>query len=342
MYAENIIRLLLDGVNLNHLSKNHPHVDIAIIKGIKNITKRDEVISVKSSIRDETLSSVISTTKAIKIENILKYIIFASSGFQFNYKDKFRSASALINNTNKKIKESLSTNPETNDDYQAVFNICLYYLLTSFEDNMEGDYIEDFNRDIEIVINSSGTCDYNLTYDMYSDYKYVIKNKIKELKIPISLGCIYKQPIIELEEGINNLTCVIKKTNPILLSDYWENILNLWPNSNHQYLKLEEVKSLFRIKTDNFPIEIRISIGRYRPDEFIEDELSSVISNGKKRTKELYIATKFKDTDFGKYSDEVNNYFLKTINTLRVRPYLVTKFIEYSKSIKSTGPIRKS
>jgi hypothetical protein len=41
VYAENILRVLLDAVNLNQLHKNHPHVDIAIVNEIPGVAQKN-------------------------------------------------------------------------------------------------------------------------------------------------------------------------------------------------------------------------------------------------------------------------------------------------------------
>ena len=101
VYAENILRIVLDGVNLNHLSKNHPHVDIAIpsiAKNIPGVTQPHEIISVKSSIaRNPSLSTLLRDTKSIKIESVFSYIVFASSNFELKYEKESNTAKSLYN-----------------------------------------------------------------------------------------------------------------------------------------------------------------------------------------------------------------------------------------------------
>jgi len=60
IFAEEIFRLVTDAINLNQLYKNHPHVDLAIVKEIPGVAEKNEIISVKSSIgKSSALSSAI-------------------------------------------------------------------------------------------------------------------------------------------------------------------------------------------------------------------------------------------------------------------------------------------
>lgn len=329
IFAENILRLTLNGVNLNHLSKNHPHVDIAIVNPINGVTKEDEVISAKSSIGKKlTLAGVISNTKAIKLESMLSYVVFANSSFQVDYKKEFVNAKSLLSNAIKLIRET------KNPDYLAVVNVCLYYIL-----NIHEEFNKDFESDIKLIGDEHPDTDYNLKYGLYSFYKNEVERKIKSLKIPISLGCIYMDGMGQ------DIRCVIKKTNAIDLSEYWFKLVNIWNRKGYfgvkvtKYLSFADVKDLFDITTKDFPIEIKISVGEYKPSKadysrLPEDEKALLGREmARKKTKELYVATKFKDADFGKQSDQVNNFFLDAINKLQRDPSLITKFTQFSKTL---------
>lgn len=333
IFAENILRLALNGVNLNHLSKNHPHVDIAIINGIEGITQEDEVISVKSSIQKNfTLAKVISDTKAIKLESMLSYVVFANSSFQVDYKKQFVNAKAILKEAIEIVKES------DNPDYLAAVNVSLFYILTT-----DYDFRGEFRADMATVAESTPGVVYQLSKGSYNRYKSVVKKKIDLLQIPISLGCIYMQGVSVTDK--NSVTCIIKKTNAIPLGTYWERLVEIWNRKGYfgatatKYLTLTEVKNLFGITTNDFPIEIKISTGTYKPSSVDysklsdEDKVSLGREKAKKRTKELYVATKFKDADFGKQSDEVNDFFLDAITKLQKNPNLVTSFSQFSKTL---------
>ena len=53
-FAEEIIRVAFNAVNLNNLYRNHPTVDIGIIDPIEGIVEEREIISIKSSIKSKT------------------------------------------------------------------------------------------------------------------------------------------------------------------------------------------------------------------------------------------------------------------------------------------------
>lgn len=327
VFAENILRIILDGVNLNHLSKNHPHVDIAVLNEIPGIAKKNEVVSVKSSTKQRpTLASVIGDSKAIKLESMFSYILYSDSDYRLDYQEKYFKPKQLLKNAINSVYD--------NERYKEAINVVLYYLF--FKN--EARYKSDFDNDLNIISQLSehseksrkrvnGRIIYqkeniDLTFGQYGDYAWKITKKIAELNNPISLGVVY------LENRDNNLTCVIKKTSDIKVSRYWQDLVEIWIDEGHfaspvtKYLNESKVKELFKINdVDDFPIEIRISIDGYVGLE------SSVDS--KTRTDKLYVATKFKDAEFSGREDEVNNFFLQTINILERRPILIKKFKDF-------------
>ncbi len=347
IFAENILRQTLDGVNLNHLSKNHPHVDLAIVNPIEGFSQKNEIISVKSSIsKKPTLSSVMRDTKSIKLESMFSYILFANSNYELNYeRDYFNSKSLLksgidlIKKIEKSSNEDLISKVGDNKDFKAVLNTTIYYLLFKNKAEEKDNYYEDI---IKISNN-----DYKLKHGSYSSYRIAVLRRIVFLKSPISLGAIYMKE----EDG---LTCYIKKTNPIPLNRYWEDLVNIWLDEEFfesdkvKYLDLNLVKQLFGIPGgSDFPIEIKISIGDYAPDQIDNTGLSDYdkieIANKKadKTTKKLYISTKFKDADFGDKDDEVNDFFLKSIDMIEDNPNLVTKFNNFVSVLENPPKLKK-
>ena len=346
IFAENILRLTLDGVNLNHLSKNHPHVDLAIVNPIEGISKKNEIISVKSSIsKKPTLSSVLRDTKSIKLESMFSYILFANSNYELNYeRDYFNSKSLLksgidlIKKTVTRSNSDLIERVGFNKDFKAVVNTTIYYLLFKNKEEEKDNYIEDI---IKISNN-----DYNLKHGNYSSYRINVLRRIVHLDSPISLGAIYMKE----EDG---LTCYIKKTNPIPLNRYWEDLVNIWLDEEFfesdkvKYLDLNLVKELFGISGGDFPIEIKISLSDFNPDvtdtSSLSDREKIEMSKGRaeKRTNKLYVATKFKDADFGDKDAEVNKFFLKSIDLLEKDPNVITKFNQFTSSIENPPKLNK-
>lgn len=347
IFAENILRLTLDGVNLNHLSKNHPHVDIAIVNPIDGFAEKNEIISVKSSIsRNPTLSSVLRDTKSIKLESMFSYVLFANSNYELNYERDFFNANKLLKIGINLIKKNETRDNEDfiskvgkNKDYKAVVNTTLYYLIFKNKAEEANNYLQDI---IEIS-NGDPTKGYNLKHSSYSNYRIAVLRRISQLKSPISLGAIY----IKDEDG---LTCYIHKTNPIPLSRYWEELVKIWLDEEffdfdvQKYLDLNLVKRLY---TDGFPVEIKISIGDYNPEKADYSKLSDVekieLANKKaeKRTKKLYVATKFKDADFGENDEEVNKFFLKSIDIMEDNPKLVKNFTNFISTLENPPKLKK-
>jgi hypothetical protein len=334
IYAENILRLILDGVNLNHLSKNHPHVDLAIINPIEGFSQKGEIISVKSSIkRNPTLSNLISDTKSIKLESMFSYIIFSNSNYELDFKTSFFSPKMMLNRSIDLMRDSNSNN------YKEVVNLVAYYVM--FKNNSREQI--NFNSDLDKIINN----DFNLTYGTYNTYRISVLRRLVYLDNPISLGTMY------LERG-KELTCVIKKTNSIKLNKYWEKLVNIWLDEEFfqsdkvKYLRMSMVKDLFNIPgNEDFPIEIKISLGDYSPEKTDFSKLSDAekieISRARadKRSNKLYVATKFKDVDFGEQEKDVNDFFLKSIDILEEEPKLITKFNNFISNIQNPPKLTK-
>jgi hypothetical protein len=334
IYAENILRLILDGVNLNHLSKNHPHVDLAIINSIEGFSQKGEIISVKSSIkRNPTLSNLISDTKSIKLESMFSYIIFSNSNYELDFKTSFFSPKMMLNRSIDLMRDSNSNN------YKEVVNLVAYYVM--FKNNSREQI--NFNSDLDKIINN----DFNLTYGTYNTYRISVLRRLVYLDNPISLGTMY------LERG-KELTCVIKKTNPIKLNKYWEKLVNIWLDEEFfqsdkvKYLRMSMVKDLFNIPgNEDFPIEIKISLGDYSPEKTDFSKLSDAEkieiarARADKRSNKLYVATKFKDADFGEQEKDVNDFFLKSIDILEEEPKLITKFNNFISNIQNPPKLTK-
>lgn len=333
IYAENILRLVLDGVNLNHLSKNHPHVDIAIINPIEGFSQKGEIISVKSSIRNPKLSNLISDTKSIKLESMFSYIIFSNSNYELDFKASFFSPKTMLNKSIELMRNSESRN------YKEVVNLVAYYIM--FKNDAKEEM--NFRSDLAKIINN----DFNLAHGTYKTYRISVLRRLVYLDNPISLGTMYL-------ERIKELTCVIKKTNPIKLNKYWEKLVDIWldeeffESKSVKYLNISQVKDLFKIPgNEDFPIEIKISLGDYSPDNTDFSNLSDAekikISKARsdKRTNKLYVATKFKDAEFGEEEKDVNDFFLKSINILEDEPKLITKFNNFISSIQNPPKLTK-
>ena len=326
--AENILRLVLDGVNLNHLSKNHPHVDIAIINPIEGFAQKNEIISVKSSIKAKpTLSNLISDTKSIKLESMFSYIVFANSNYELNYEKMFFSPKKLLVDSIRKLKQSKKKH------FKEVVNLVAYYIMFK---NQSDEQI-NFDKDLDSICNDS----FDLIHGKYNYYRMQVLRRLVYLDNPISLGGVYLQRNEEL-------TCVIKKTIPIKLNKYWEKLVDIWLDEDFfeseavKYLTLPLVKDLFGIsQRDDFPIEVSISFGDYAPsgEDFTglsdREKIEIAKKRAEKRTNKLYVATKFKDANFGENEEEVNKFFLKSIDMMEDNPKVIKKFSNFVSTLEN-------
>lgn len=336
VFAENILRLTLDGVNLNHLSKNHPHVDIAIVNEIPNFARRNEIISVKSSIsKKPSLAQLISHTKSIKLFSMFSYVLFANSNYELNFeKDFFRS------------KELLESGIETlkdldNKDWKSLVNVTMFYLMKKNKQQYVDNYYEDILK--------IGSGEYDLTFGNYNTaYRIPVLRRLVHLDAPISLGAIY------LKEEKGDVVCHIHKTNPIKLNKYWEKLVDIWLDQEFfgkedvKYLNLKLVKELFGIDDgDSFPIEFQISIGTYSPekpdfaDKTERERVEIAKAKSQQRTNKLYVATKFKDANFKDKEEDVNKFFTKSIDILEEDPKLIKKFNNFIDLIENPPKLKK-
>jgi hypothetical protein len=225
------------------------------------------------------------------------------------------------------------------NNYKEVVNLVAYYVM--FKNNSREQI--NFNSDLDKIINN----DFNLTYGTYNTYRISVLRRLVYLDNPISLGTMY------LERG-KELTCVIKKTNPIKLNKYWEKLVNIWLDEEFfqsdkvKYLRMSMVKDLFNIPgNEDFPIEIKISLGDYSPEKTDFSKLSDAEkieiarARADKRSNKLYVATKFKDADFGEQEKDVNDFFLKSIDILEEEPKLITKFNNFISNIQNPPKLTK-
>ena len=164
------------------------------------------------------------------------------------------------------------------------------------------------------------------------------------LDAPISLG------LVSIGDG---MTFQINKTNPIKLNRYWEDLVKIWIDKDFfeyeakKYLNKDLVMSLFKVEDTEFPIQINISIGEWTPEEentkdlTTQQKLQLAKDKSLKKTNKLYVATKFKDAFFGEKDEEVNDFFLKSIDTLEENPNLITKFNKFVKFIQNPPKLDK-
>ena len=318
IFAENIIRLTLDGINLNHFYKNHPHVDICVVNPIPGVAEKNEILSVKSTKYFTTISKLLTDTKSIKIESLFSYVIFA----HYNYDVE------IINSPLTMLNKAISiASGYSNVDYKKIVQITTYYLMYQ---NISG-ITKDFESDILNILKGVN----NLTHGSYTSYNMQVLRGLSRLNIPISLGVCYIDTRTRSEE---DTICVIEKSNPILLKRYWLKLLDVWCTRKYfgvvnakgekvtKYLRFEDISKIFGIERD-FPIRIEIGTGTYSVDTV---PTGDKIEKARQR---LYVATKFKDANFKDQNDRIVKSFSKMIDVLEENPRFVIKFDRFIKNI---------
>lgn len=365
-FAEEIMRIAFDAINLNNLYRNHPNVDIAIIDPIEGIVEEREIISIKSSKNSKSALAVLNDAKSVKIESLLAYIVYANSNFDLSYQNKYFKLDLLKKgldicykkqqelNLTKVDKEEVEVESDTKSDYEIfykkIMNVTLYYLIVNNNINQENNHISDIHSLFEKNDNLS-----NGTYEFYR--KEVLK-KLVNLNAPISLGAVYTT---ESKENPNDTICVFNKTNSMKLNIYWLKILDIWctnkyfnvrsvdkentnkeetiteatkkkkpetPSIIQKYLTGADIKKLFGLENGNFPIQIEIGTGDYKPEDL------SVYAKKYKddeKIKRYQIFNKFVDTNFGIYNNKITRTFNYMINDLAKDPKRILKYQEFLK-----------
>lgn len=339
IYAENIIRLALDGLNLNHFHKNHPYVDIGCTHSMstitenseENITSTNEILSIKSTINYRSTSTLLTDTKAVKIESLFSYVLFSHYDYEIDYIETLNSPVTFLNLAIKYIKDNNIKNP----DYKKIVQITTYYLMYHNKIGIKDEYISD----IKSILSGNE----NLMYGSYTYYNIEVLRSLTKLKTPISLGICYIEPDTKNEK---NTVCVIKKTRPILLNKYWLKLLKIWCERDYfgkgvtKYLRYGDICSIYGIEKDSdFPITITIGTGDFSYGEDIsklsrtERELRTNDRIQRQRNK-LYVATKFKDANFADQEEQIVKTFSNVIDVLEENPKLITKFQDFIKKVK--------
>jgi hypothetical protein len=155
----------------------------------------------------------------------------------------------------------------------------------------------------------------------------------------MSLGAIY----VDTEGRV-----IIQKTNTIKLNRYWENLVDIWmtgrngedffSKTSKSYLNLDEVGELFGIG-EEFPIKITLSIGSFVPETETEprsemDKIKAAKLRSEVKTFKLWVATKYRDTNFGNNEREVGDIILKSVDALQRDPGTIPKFKDFISQLR--------
>jgi len=180
------------------------------------------------------LAKLVLTTKAIKLESMFSYVLFAHSNFDIHFRVEYPNPQKILK------KGRLIMSSGSNKDYKAMINTTLYYLFNEV-DNVENGYEEDMTKI------SNGDYD-NLEFGDYKSYRFSVLRELTKLSAPISLGVAYIDGKV-----IDDLTYVVKKTNDVPLNRYWEDLVEIWLDTGNfgsdkeKYLRLDSIKKLFKI-----------------------------------------------------------------------------------------------
>jgi hypothetical protein len=312
IFAENITRIIFKGENLNHFTKNHPYVDVAVMepmtigegKSEEVITKKNELISVKSTLEYSTVASVLRDTKAIKFDSLVTYLIYAYNLYR---KTSQPFSVGEIQKGVAKYLNKRENNPEfTQYHYKGFIILILQHIIRFAKNPTELNPFEvALIRDIERFL--TGKISEKNIKRRYGK----IKTEIRKLTYPISLSIIFiGKPTIESDsplEGVEGKHILnVYKTNSIPLGKFFFNVMNKWIDNEYfgykskktgklveKYLNMEDIIEVYQAKKGNlFPTKIHIDLSDFGGKE-----------KGNER-KRLYVATALKDGYYGKSEEE--------------------------------------
>jgi len=325
VFAEDIIRKLFGAINLNHFEKNHPHVDLAITVPIENVTVKNEIISVKSSINKKaSTSKVLSDSKSIKLDSLFSYLIFAHSNYRGRTDDDY--------SVKKELKDYIIETMGIKDfDYIKLVNVMAYHYLFNIDAASERISV-DFDKLLKGV---------NLAEGTYEEYEKKVIQEISKLTTPISIAICYIEPSSRVGEDTK---CIIKKTHTIPLREYWMKVIQLWSEKKYfgkvnkngdmvvKYLSFEDIKSIYGLgKNSDLPIEININTDTFNyssgyVDKTDAEKITHQKETTERKSRRLKLATDLRDANFGKSDKKIVAFFKATIDSLVSNPKLVKRF----------------
>jgi len=313
IFAENIARIIFKGENLNHFTKNHPYVDIAVMDPMEGITKENELISIKSTLEVATsVAKILTDTKAIKFESLLTYLIYSYNLY------KNTSQPFSINELQKGLKRYLGNRTVSQEQHKDIIYILIEHIIEytkKFSNLPLGDFEKSLIGDVE---------DYLKGITDISDTKYFVKEEMAKLYYPVSLAVVFIGPNDKMKDVKSEDILNIYKTDSIPLGDFFFRVMKKWLEKGAfaaketKYLNFKDILEVYGAEKGTlFPTKIHIDFTDFGGKD-----------RGNKR-KRLYVATELKDGYFDEYEDEVLTTIHKIINDLEKDPSKVKKYKQF-------------
>jgi len=310
IFAENIARIIFKGENLNHFTKNHPYVDIAVMKPMEGITKENELISIKSTLEISTsVAKILTDTKAIKFDSLLTYLIYSYNLYK-NISQPFS-----INELQRGIKRYLQSRKISQEQHKDIIYILIEHIIEytkNFSNLPLGKFETSLISDVEDYL--GGITD-------ISDTKNYIKKEMGKLYYPISLAVVFIGPNDKMKNVKSENILNVYKTDSISLGDFFFKVMKKWADKGAfaakktKYLNFGDILDVYGAKRGTlFPTKIHIDFTDFGGKE-----------RGNKRQR-LYIATELKDGYFDEYEEEVLTTIHNIINDLEKDPSKVKKY----------------
>ncbi len=326
IFAENIIRNIFNGENLNHFTKNHPYVDIAVIEPIDGVTIKNELISVKSTLEYKSIGNILKDTKAIKFDSLITFLIYAYN-LEKNISHPFSISEIQIG-----LRKWLTDRKLTQEQYIGVYYLILDSIL-NYSNNYSENTLKEFEHEIMYSIENylSGELD-------IKDIKDSVTTEIKKLnsKYPVSLSIAFlgddESSNINVEFGdVDPLNILnVYKTKTLPLGDFFLSVMEKWADSNYfgaknindeyvtKYLTYDDISNVFNTNIQNlFPTKIHIDLTSFEGKD-----------KGNER-KRLYVATQLKNGYFDEYEEEILNSFQKMLKELEKDPSKIKKYKQF-------------
>jgi hypothetical protein len=324
IYPEDLARVILNCINLNHFQKNHPYVDLGVVKPIEGVTQQNEVISIKSTVNFKSIKNLIADTKSIKFETLFSYLVFAYNNF---YSTKIqRSPKSILDGVLKdlilKKGYNFSKGGKDQTKTKGIIYIILGHLFTVSK-NYSKDFYKNLYDDIDNYLKGDNK--------ILDDEKKVVVNALSKINHPVSLGIVYFKP----EKDIIPTVLHIEKTQGIPLNHFFMKVMDIWNKKGFfhpvgksntfvvKYLKYDDLQTIFA-KTDPFEIKINVDFSDFK------------VSYKPNRVLRMQTATEIKDVYLDKnHEEEILQFVNKMIKQLSHNPEYIDEYIDFKDDLDS-------
>ena len=191
--GEKVSEILLGAVNLNTLNLSYPFVDVKVISPIKDVSKNNELISVKTSRDSHTLEDAVTYVNGFKISQLIQFAITKIGLKIFKgkiFKDRFAMKLSSITSYYEKTINSLFLDDINVYTYAFINTINILNFVKDYFNHLRGDNIIEEDRHnlyaiISVCIANFVDKKFNTNYIDKVNIK-LPKYKLDEIKLDVS------------------------------------------------------------------------------------------------------------------------------------------------------------